>query len=160
MRTLVLGYGNRDRQDDGVAWHLLAEIRKRLGFRDPYLIDDSFESQDPLVFVFQLQLMPEMAEEISPFDRICFLDAHTGSVPEDIHCENLSAIYQHSPLTHHLTASSLLSILQIVNKKTPEAILVSVKGTEFGYSPDLSSETANLVPQASQIVIDWIAQKK
>lgn len=160
MRTLVLGYGNRDRQDDGVAWHLLGEIRKRLGIKDPYLIDESFESHDPLVFVFQLQLMPEMAEEISPFDRICFLDAHTGSVPEEIHCESLNAIYQHSPLTHHLTANSLLSILQTVYNRTPEAILVSVKGNEFGYSPELSSETAKLVPSASQIVIDWIVQEK
>ncbi len=160
MRTLVLGYGNRDRQDDGVAWHLLAEIRKRLGFKEPYLIDESFESQDSLIFVFQLQLMPEIAEEISPFDRICFLDAHTGSIPEEIHCENLSAVYQHSPLTHHLTASSLLSILQTIYHKTPEAILVSVRGKEFGYSPDLSSETAKLIPQAAQIVIDWISKEK
>ncbi len=160
MRTLVLGYGNRDRQDDGIAWHLLAEIRKRLGFKDPYNIDESFDSQDQIVFVFQLQLTPEMAEELSTFDKICFLDAHTGSVPEDIHYEILSAVYQHSPLTHHLTASSLLSILQTIYHKTPEAILISVKGKEFGYSPELSSETANLIPQAAQVVIDWISKEK
>lgn len=160
MRTLLLGYGNRDRQDDGIAWHLLADVRKRLGFDIPYQIDETFESQDSLVFVFQLQLMPEMAEEISPFDRICFLDAHTGSIPEDIHYEHLSATYQHSPLTHHLTANSLLSILQTVYNKSPEAILVSVKGSEFGYSPELSNETASLVTKATEIVIDWINQKR
>lgn len=160
MRTLVLGYGNRDRQDDGVAWHLLVEIRKRLGFKEPFNIDEFFGAEDSLTFVFQLQLMPELVEDIAPFDRICFLDCHTGSVPEDIHYEIVTPIYQHSPLTHHLTPNSLLSILQTVYDKTPEAILISIKGNEFGYSPELSSETANLIPQAAQIVIGWMTQKK
>lgn len=158
LRTLILGYGNQDRQDDGVAWHIMADLRKRLGYSDPQLIDENFDSTDDLVFVFQLQLTPELADDISRFDRICFLDAHTGAVPEDVNFEKLSPIYQHSPLTHHLTASSLLSILQTVYKRTPEAILISVKGLEFGYSTVLSPFTQNLVSKASEMVLDWVKQ--
>ncbi len=160
MRTLILGYGNQDRQDDGVAWHILVDIRKKLGFSNPFSIDETFDTDDDLVFVFQLQLTPEIAEEISSFDRICFLDAHTGAVNEDVHFEHLSPKYQHSPLTHHLTANSLLSILQTLTCKTPEAILISVRGQEFGYSTELSEKTKLLVAQASQKVIDWINQLK
>ncbi len=160
MRILILGYGNQDRQDDGVAWHILTDIKKKLGLPDPLEIDETFDSKDNLVFVFQLQLMPEIAEEISSFDRICFLDAHTGAVLEDVHVEPLAPLYQHSPLTHHLTANSLLSIIQMVTQKNPEAILVSVRGWEFGYSRDLSPRTSSLVPRASEIVLNWIKQKK
>lgn len=156
MRTLILGYGNQDRQDDGVAWHLMVELRKLMGYRNPLLIDEDFGSKDTIVFVFQLQLMPEMAEEISSFDRICFLDAHTGSVPDEVHFETVRAVYQHSPLTHHLTAHSLLSVVQTIYNEIPEAILISVKGYEFEYSTQLSQKTARLVPQAAQMVLDWI----
>lgn len=156
MRILILGYGNQDRQDDGVAWHILVDVRKKLGYSDPFQIDEDFDSQEDLVFVFQLQLTPEMAEDIAVFDRICFLDAHTGAVQEDIHFEHLSPVYQHSPLTHHLTANSLLSILQTMTKKIPDAIQISVRGYEFGYSTELSPKTDELVSKASQKVIDWI----
>jgi len=156
MRTLILGYGNQDRQDDGVAWHIIVDVRKKLKFSDPYQIDENFDSNDDLVFVFQLQLMPEMAEEIAGFDRVCFLDAHTGAVQQDVHFEHLSPVYQHSPLTHHLTANSLLSIIETITKKVPDAVLISVRGHEFGYSNSLSPNTRNFVSPASQRVIDWI----
>ena len=29
-KTLVIGYGNVDRQDDGAAWHILARLAKQL----------------------------------------------------------------------------------------------------------------------------------
>lgn len=156
MRTLILGYGNQDRQDDGVAWHLLVELKKLFGFPQPENVDDNFDSMDELVFVFQLQLTPEMAEEISGFDRVCFIDAHTGAVPEEIHVENLSAEFQHSPLTHHLTANSLLSIIQTLYGVPPRAVLFSVKGYEFGFAQQLSPDTKLLIPEAAALIYNWI----
>ncbi len=35
-------------------------------------------------FAFYLQLTPEMAEEISAYEYVCFLDAHTGAIPEPV----------------------------------------------------------------------------
>jgi len=114
LRTLIFGYGNYDRQDDGAAWHVISLLRKALSIPDHETIDDDFISDDDLIFVFQLQLTPELAESVAQFDRVCFIDAHTGAVPEDVHYEVLHPSYQHSPLTHHLTPSSLLSIIQTI----------------------------------------------
>ena len=35
MDALVIGYGNIDRQDDGVAWHVLREVASRLKVNFP-----------------------------------------------------------------------------------------------------------------------------
>lgn len=156
MSTLIFGYGNYDRQDDGVAWHVLKDVRQRLNIPDPDKIADEIESEDDIAFVFQLQLTPELAEEISRFERVCFVDAHTGSIPDEVHVENITPLFQHSPLTHHLTPNSLLSIIEVIYNKAPESILVSIRGYEFQFSQTLSNRTAPLVPQASSIIYNWL----
>jgi Ni,Fe-hydrogenase maturation factor len=64
-KTIIIGYGNPDREDDGVAWHILAALNARLGNPVPDLYADGFEPQgNPIDFMFRLQLMPELAETI------------------------------------------------------------------------------------------------
>ena len=36
-KTLVIAYGNRDRQDDGAGWHILAQAVDELGLQAPEL---------------------------------------------------------------------------------------------------------------------------
>ncbi|MRR38257.1 hypothetical protein EG829_27125, partial [bacterium] len=79
-KTLLLGYGNPDRQDDGVAWHVLHALAGRLGFPAPDSYEEDFPAAGNPEFRFTLQLTPEMAEEIAAFERICFVDAHTGNI--------------------------------------------------------------------------------
>ena len=74
-KTLIIGYGNLDRQDDGVAWHVLAAIAGHYGYTD---FEDEqehlTENQYPHL-LFDLQLMPEMAETIRDYERVLFVDA-------------------------------------------------------------------------------------
>jgi len=157
LRILIFGYGNKDRQDDGVAWHIISELKSQLGQPDAYMIDEDFDSDSELVLVFQLQLMPEQSESISAFDRVCFIDAHTGAIPEDIHCQVLTPAFQNSPLTHHLTPESLLSITQTIYNKCPRAVLLSVRGYEFEFSQMLSERTQQLVPQSVSLIRQWLS---
>lgn len=155
--TLFLGYGNFDRQDDGVAWHVLAALAHHLGRQAPSSPEESFEPNGETPdFLFDLQLMPEMAETIAAYERVCFVDAHTGRVPEEIHLEELCCEFQTSPFTHHLTACSCLSICEALYGKTPEAILLSVRGYEFGFSQSLSPRTQALVEPAVEKVLSWL----
>lgn len=158
MRTLIIGYGNFDRQDDGLAWHVLKEVRKLLDMDAPESVPEYVDRDGDTVFVFKLQLLPEDAEEIARFERVCFVDAHTGAVPEPVHVEQLLATWQHSPLTHHLTPNSLLSMIQAVYGKSLAAILVSVRGYEFEFTNSLSDRSALLVPQAANIIYNWIRE--
>lgn len=156
-KTLILGFGNLDRQDDGVSWHILCGIAQKLGRPVPESYDDCFEpgGENPDL-MFSLQLMPEMAETISTYERVCFVDAHTGSVPNNVNITELKAEFQRSPLTHHLTANTLLNLVDTLYHNVPQSILVSVRGYEFGFSQSLSEPTEELAQQAVEVIWEWL----
>jgi hydrogenase maturation protease len=155
--TLIIGYGNFDRQDDGVAWHVLAEVARRLGCAVPLSPEEEFPANDGKPdFIFELQLTPELAETIAQYGRVCFVDAHTGAVPHDVNVSAIAAEFQVSPLTHHLTPQSLLTLAQTLYNVQPEAILVSVRGYQFGFERTLSPLTAQLEQEAAGMITKWV----
>lgn len=155
-KLLILGYGNPDREDDGVAWHILRAITTKLGLPGPDSYEDEFPEFEGFDFAFYLQLTPEMAEDISAFEYVCFIDAHTGNIPEPVRLIAVESEFQHSPFTHHLTPQSLLSMCETLYKKKPEAALLSVLGHRFLFSRQLSAQTAALVPPAVELIWDWM----
>lgn len=155
--TLIIGYGNPDRQDDGVAWHILVGTAKRLGFHTPDSPDDGFESfETEPSFLFVLQLTPELAEDIAAYDRVCFVDAHTGAIPRDVNVDIIKPDYHTSPFTHHMTAQTLMELTQTLFHRDLEALIISVRGYEFGFSVGLSARTQNLADEAVQQIINWL----
>lgn len=159
MATLILGYGNKDRQDDGVAWHVLSSLCNTLKKNPNEEIAEEFTKGTDLAMIFQLQLMPEQCEFIATYDRVCFIDAHTGAITEEIRVQPLVQHFQSSPLTHHLSPESLLSITNTIYNKSPESVLLSIRGYEFGFSQNLSDRTQLLVPQAVNLILEWLDKK-
>ena len=158
-QTLVLGYGNPDRQDDGVAWHVLHALALQLNLPIPESYEDEFPPNDRLDFAYTLQLTPEMAEQIAAYARVCFVDAHTGSIAAQVQMVPVVGQFQNSPFTHHLTAQTLLSMCQSLYGKTPQAALLSVRGYQFEFECGLSAETAALVPEAIEMILGWMGEK-
>lgn len=158
-RTLFIGYGNPDREDDGVAWHILSALASRMGLQPPASYEEEFLQTPQFDFIFQLQLTPEFADDLHLYDLVCFLDAHTGSIQQDVRLLNIQADFQRSPLTHHLTPQSLLSICHTIHGKAPQASLLSVRGYYFRFSRQLSGQTAALVPDALCLAWDWLASQ-
>jgi hydrogenase maturation protease len=156
-RTLILGYGNPDRQDDGAAWHVLAGLAKRLGRAVPVDLSEGFsDAEGELDLVFVLQLTPELAETVAQYERVCMVDAHAGSIPEPLRFEPVEAQFQASPFTHHLTPQSLMMMAQTLYHSSPQAMLGTVRGYEFGFSNELSEATRGLVAQLEARIWDWI----
>jgi hydrogenase maturation protease len=155
--TLIIGYGNPDRQDDGVAWHILTRLAEELDRPIPSMDEGFYPNGENPDLYFGLQLIPELAETISAYRRVCFVDAHTGNVPEDVNVVEVTPEYQRSPFTHHMTADTCLSLVQTIYGQTPQAILVSVRGYEFGFSHDLSPATLQLAEQAVKQIKVWLA---
>jgi len=155
--TLIIGFGNPDRQDDGVAWHILARLAKDLGRPIPSMDEGFLPSGENPDLLFVLQLVPELAETISAYQRVCFVDAHTGNGPENVNLVKVKADYQRSPFTHHMTADTCLSLVQTIYGQDPQAILVSVRGYEFGFSHSLSPATRQLAEQAVERIMAWLA---
>lgn len=168
QNTLILGYGNYDRQDDGVAWHILAALAERLGcpfMPNPGNTSPSPEAEEelpsgrPVDLLFDLQLLPETADLVAAYARVCFVDAHTGQVPEEVHFSRIEPAFQNSPFTHHMTPATLLSLVQTIHGRAPDAALASVRGYYFGFSQELSDESRALVEPAVEQILRWLGEK-
>ena len=154
----MIGYGNPDRQDDGIAWHILQAMTIKRGLTAPLSYEDEFPADDRLDFVFALQLTPEMAADISLYEQVCFVDAHTGEIREPLRMIEVQSEFQRSPFTHHLTAQSLLAMCETIYAKNPRAALLSARGYQFGFARELSEESRALVPEAVNMIETWLGQ--
>lgn len=157
-KTLIIGYGNRDREDDGAGWHMLSQIARQRGL-DSELPGESAETADGnLKLIYLLQLLPELAEDLAGYDQVFFLDAHNSDQLAEVVIEALTPSKDHSAFTHHLSAQELLSITQTIGVKLPEAWSVSVRGHAFRFSPELTPETATSVEIAVQKVLELLTE--
>jgi len=155
--SIIIGYGNPDRQDDGLAWHVLVALAERLGRPLPAGPEEGFlpEDHDPDLW-FVLQLTPEMADDLAHYARLCFVDAHTGDIPEEILLRPVEDSPASSALTHHFTPAASLAVLRSLYRSDPEAVLLSLRGHAFGFSRELSAEAARLVQPAVDAILDWL----
>jgi len=160
-KNLIVGYGNADRQDDGVAWHVLCSIAEKLGLDVPDHPEDGFfpEGRETDLW-FVLQLAPEMSEDFAHYERICFVDAHTGNIAEEIQLQAVDESPASSAFTHHFTPAACMALTRTIFQAEPEARLLSVRGYHFKFSRELSPEAAALVKQAVDILWQWIEQAK
>jgi hydrogenase maturation protease len=157
--TIIIGYGNPDRQDDGVAWHILAGLAQRLDRKVPTDWEEPFEiGEDFPHILFQLQLNPEVSETLAQYENILFVDAHTGDIPNDIQFGEVSEGFQTSPFTHHMTAEACLDLTRTFYQSKPRAFLLSVRGYSFGFTQNLSPQTAFLSAIAVNKGMDWLTQ--
>lgn len=155
-RALIIGFGNPDRQDDGVGWHVVQRFADQLGRTAFETIDgDACAAEPSPVLMCTLQLVPEMAEALRCFERVCFVDAHTGAYADDLRFEPLQPDFQSSPFTHHLTPETLLQLAVSLYGRAPEAVVCSVRGHEFGFAHSLSEHTSALAEQAAERIAAW-----
>ncbi len=109
MNTLVIGYGNPLRGDDGVG----SFVAKRSG---------------PGAIACH-QLTPELAEPISQADRVIFVDADVTVAPGRIRVRRL----QPRPKAgiHNYDPEALLDLSRQVYNRVPEAILIGIGVQSF-----------------------------
>jgi len=155
--VLLVGYGNLSRRDDGVAYHILGRLRERLGYSSPELENDYEELGEELALMCTHQLGPEMAETLSRFDVVVFLDAHIASADwEPVHWQEITPAYRPSLVSHHMKPATLLALCGALYGHTPKGYILSVLGTDFDFGQELSPTTAGLVEDAVQVLMELI----
>jgi hydrogenase maturation protease len=157
LHTLVLGYGNVDRGDDGLGYHVVNEIAQRLAHveLEPYG-DAPTMVTDGIGLLFQRQLMPEMAELLAQFERVVFVDAHTGAFAEELRAVRVEPGYAPQSLTHHLSPETLLYLTKVMYGCCPSAYLYSARGYEFDFCTQLSKRTATLAERVVDDILGMI----
>ena len=143
MKTLVIGYGNPGRLDDGLG-PAFAEQVQALN-----LPDVTVESN--------YQLNVEDAELVSRYEVVIFADASVnGAGPFEFHIlEGSDPMVGFS--SHSITAESLLGLAEKLFHAAPKAYAMAIRGYVYNdFGEQLSDQARGNLDAAVAYISDWI----
>ncbi len=156
-RCLIVGYGNVYCRDDGVALYVINLLRTRFGLRELSPDEDGLdELGHPVDTVLLHQLLPEVIPDLMDYRRVVFVDAHTGTIPDDLRVVEVREEFGFHAVTHHMSPGMLLATVRQTYHVAPEAHLVSVKGDDFDFGLGLSEACKRRAETASRKIIDLL----
>jgi hydrogenase maturation protease len=138
--VLVIGYGNPQRGDDGVAWKVLDSLRATQPRPDA----------PPLRLKPVHQLTPELAEPASRARAVIFVDARADAQPGTVSCEPVEPAVGSTSLIHSLSPQAVLLYAERLFGHVPRAAVVTVGGAAFDHGEGLSPEALQAVPRAAR----------
>ena len=144
MKTLVIGYGNSVRGDDGAGVHIAREI------------DNAKLPGVSVRIVHQLQV--ELVEEFSGFGRVIFVDARQDGpdvLLEKVHLPKTSIITS----SHHVGPELLGNLAKKIYGLEPELFLCSIRGEDFDFKKELSMGALNRAKEAENKIRDLILKE-
>ena len=137
LGVLVFAYGNPLRGDDGVAWRAADALRGKFP-----------ESEVEIRCLHQLA--PEVAETVSRFACVIFVDAASqqGRKPGEIRVEEVGTAGEDEAagFSHSIPPGALLALTASLYGAKPRAFSVTVTGENFGHGDRLSPAVAAAVP--------------
>jgi len=132
VKTLVIGIGNPLAGDDG-AGQAVAEC---LG------------DMPGVTVRIRHQLTPELAEDVAAADRVVFIDAARGGGLIVSRVSPDGRPHPPGPLTHVITAETVVALAHGLYGNVPPAYLVRVPGVNFQTGSELSASVHRLIPRA------------
>lgn len=154
--TLVIGYGNLARGDDGAAFHVVNRLRARQG-RAPLTLDDGgLRDLGDDTAVFVPQLLPELAVDAAAYARIVLVDAHVTAEHRPVVALRLLPEYRLPASSHDWSPAMFAWLVQAVPGRNRAAFLVSVRGHCFEPHCGLSPATAALIDPAAAKVMQLL----
>jgi len=142
MKTLIYGYGNPGRQDDGLGpacVEIIGEWIKEQNLND-IEIDCNY------------QLNIEDAERISGIDKVIFVDATIEPI-EDIILTKVEPGNNYIEFTMHAVSPAyVLDLCQKIFHKNPETYLLHIKGYEFELIEELTPKAKQNLEKAVEFL--------
>ena len=133
--TLIVGYGNPLRGDDGVGQAVARAFAGEAAV-------------DGVEAVACHQLTPEFAERFAAVARVVLIDAAAGSEAGHVSVVALRpAPAPASTLGHHVDPAQLLHMAQALYGRSPEAYLVTVGAGSLELGEGLSALVAAAMPE-------------
>lgn len=137
-RILIIAYGNPLRSDDAVAWRAAEALQRKF-------------SPDEIEIHCLHQLAPELAETVSKFPRVIFVDAASTPTghPGEIRVEKLGHTEAKDSTTQFFHAVSPLAVIRLAESLyhvKPQAFSVTVAGQNFGHGEALSPAVDSALP--------------
>ncbi len=107
------------------------------------------------------QLTPELAADISRYDKAVFIDASIGDTPGTITTAQIDPTHiPNRTFSHQLDPESVLTCSQALYDRVPVAYLVTIDADSFGYLEDLSGPVKAGLSGLVDAVLEIIKYKK
>lgn len=143
MKTLVIGYGNPLRSDDGIGPYVAGEIQR---LRLPDVTAQAYQ-----------QLNVELVEECAAFERVIFIDA--GSIQEPFRFQMLEEPPEdEGGGSHYLHPQVLFGLAKRLSLRVPEFFLCTVQGMDFDFGEGFSDEAVSNARQAIHFIYQTLAE--
>ena len=134
----VVGFGNRNRRDDGSGPYAADQLKACLG-------------DTAGVHVISLhQLVPELADELKSASCVYFIDAAQGFLPGNCLWRRIRPVMEMQTPAHSLSPEALLGLTRLIFNRCPPAWMITIQGSDFGFGEGLSTvaeEGANCAVQ-------------
>jgi hydrogenase maturation protease len=154
---LLIGYGNVYCHDDGVAFYIINELRRRGGIPelqpDEDGLDDLGHEPDSVILH---QLVPEIAPVVANYRLVVFVDAHVGTIPDDVRVVRVEEEHRFHAVTHHMSPGMILAMARKTKDAALPGYLVSTKGVDFDFGLGLSDPCRLRADMAIQKILDLI----
>lgn len=141
MGSLIIGYGNDLRCDDG-AGRAVADRIEAMAI--------------PGVEVRSVQqLAPELTLDIACADTVVFVDASVDVAETSMATVTAEAVSLPT-MTHYNTPASLLALTATVGRAPEHAVAISIPVTELGLGVELTPMTELAVESAITMILDIV----
>jgi hydrogenase maturation protease len=151
LGSLVIGYGNPLRSDDGVGWQVAGRLAG-----DPRMAGAEILQRH--------QLTPELALDVSTADLVVLVDARSGPPPGTVTIERIErAPSSGTTWSHHLGPASLVGLAQELYGRAGEVHVISVGVASLevgeGLSPAVEAAAGRVVEVVAGLVADAAAKR-
>ena len=140
-KILVIGYGNDSRNDDGVGWFVIDQLR---------------EAALPGVALLAAhQLEVDLIETVSRFDWVIFVDA---ALPEVAPCVTRTAVepaLESHAVSHYLTPADMLAMSRMLYGSEPHGVLFQIPAYDLDFGERLSALTETAARGVVQEIMEW-----
>jgi hydrogenase maturation protease len=131
---LIVGIGNKGRQDDGLAWTFLDRLQ------------DQLTANVQLVYRYQLNV--EDAELISSVPRVVFIDAKISGNNQPFEFTSCTPKESFEFTTHALGPQVVLALCHNLFQSFPETHLLTITGYEWELKEGLGKKAKGNLDQA------------
>jgi len=148
-KTLIYGYGNPGRQDDGLGERFIALVEK-------WISDQKLEN---ISTDCNYQLNIEDSATIAEYDTVIFVDA---SIVEDVENFRLEEIEPNDAriefTMHAVSASYVVDLCKKIYGKTPKAYVLHIRAYEFEFKEELTPKAAENMLDALEFLKEYLVK--
>ena len=135
-KTLLIGYGNTLREDDGFGPSVAALLERHPGFE----------------CLSAYQLTPELSEQIASYERVVFVD---------VNAENAAGVFavplpkHDEPYGHALSPWKVMAMAQALFFSKADFLIFSAGGLSFGHKESLTPP----LKKAAELLAFYLSEK-